>query len=54
MQDEMLGPPVMPHMQKLINGCPEPLEVAEAGHFVQEHGAHVAEQALEAFGLTGK
>ncbi|MEM1412604.1 MAG: alpha/beta fold hydrolase, partial [Pseudomonadota bacterium] len=49
MKDPMLGPAVMANMQKLIRGCPPPLEVAEAGHFVQEHGVLVAEAALAAF-----
>ena len=51
MKDEMLGPPVMSHMQSLIKGCPPPLEINDAGHFVQEHGELVAEKALEAFGF---
>lgn len=49
MQDPVLGPPVMRRLQKVIRGCPEPLEVAEAGHFVQEHGEQVARAALQAF-----
>lgn len=52
MKDEMLGPQVMRHLQGLIKGCPEPMEVEEAHHFVQEHGAAVAESALAAFGLS--
>ncbi len=51
MKDEMLGPSVMVHMQALIKGCPEPLELPEADHFVQEQGEIVAEKALEHFGL---
>ena len=51
MQDPMLGPNVMSWMQTVIRNCPAPMEVAEAGHFVQEHGAPVAERALDAFGL---
>ena len=51
MQDKMLGPGVMNFMQQLIQGCPQPLEVAEAGHFVQEFGELVAQQALESFNL---
>ena len=51
MKDDMLGLPVMPRMRELINGCPAPLEVPEAGHFVQEHGETVAERALASFGL---
>ncbi len=52
MKDEMLGPPVMAHMQQMIKGCPPPLEIDDAGHFVQEHGTLVAKQAVAAFGLT--
>ena len=54
MKDAMLGPGIMNPMRQMIRGCPEPMEVAEAGHFVQEFGAEVAEQALEAFGLNRK
>jgi pimeloyl-ACP methyl ester carboxylesterase len=50
MQDPVLGPPVMQALAKVIRGCPPPLEVAQAGHFVQEHGREVAEAALRAFG----
>ena len=53
MQDKMLGPGVMHHMKALIKGCPEPLELNEAGHFVQEQGEIVAIKALEHFGLCG-
>jgi hypothetical protein len=51
MQDPVLGPPVMQHLRSLIQGCPDPLEIPEAGHFVQEQGQVVARKALEAFGL---
>ena len=51
MQDPLLGPSVMRALQQIINGCPPPYEMAEAGHFVQEQGETVAEKALEAFGL---
>lgn len=51
MRDKMLGPDVMYHMKELINGCPEPLEIPEADHFVQEHGELVAKRALEHFGF---
>jgi len=53
MQDPVLGPPVMAALSKTIRGCPAPLELPEAGHFVQEHGQVVAERALAAFGDTG-
>jgi pimeloyl-ACP methyl ester carboxylesterase len=52
MQDPVLGPPVMQALSKTIRGCPVPLELPEAGHFVQEHGQVVAERALAAFGET--
>jgi haloalkane dehalogenase len=51
MQDPVLGPPAMQSLRKLIRGCPEPMEVADAGHFVQERGGPVAEAALRHFGL---
>ncbi len=54
MKDEMLGPGIMRFMQGVIKGCPEPMEVAEAGHFVQEFGQAVAQAALSHFGMTGK
>ncbi|MBW1816316.1 MAG: haloalkane dehalogenase, partial [Deltaproteobacteria bacterium] len=42
-------PPVMLALKKIIRGCPEPYEVEDAGHFVQEWGDVVATRALEAF-----
>ena len=36
MADPVLGPTVMSALRKLIRGCPEPLQLTEAGHFVQE------------------
>jgi pimeloyl-ACP methyl ester carboxylesterase len=51
MQDPVLGPAVMRALQTVIRGCPPPVEMAEAGHFVQESGTEVARRALEAFGL---
>jgi len=50
MKDKMLGPEVM-YLKDLIKGCPEPMEVPEADHFVQEQGELVAKKALEHFGL---
>lgn len=49
MQDPVLGPRIMHALRKVIRGCPEPMEIAEAGHFVQEHGDVVAREALRAF-----
>ncbi len=50
MKDPVLGPPVMRPLRKVIRGYPEPYEVKEAGHFVQEWGEEVAKKALEHFG----
>ena len=52
MEDEMLGPSVMSHMQQMIKGCPPPMEISGAGHFVQEHGVEIAQAAVAAFGLN--
>ncbi len=51
MADPVLGPPAMHGLRKFIRNCPEPMEVAEAGHFVQEWGAPIAKAALEKFGI---
>ena len=50
MQDPVLGPPVMAALRRVIRGCPEPFEIAEAGHFVQEHGEEIARRALVGLG----
>jgi pimeloyl-ACP methyl ester carboxylesterase len=50
MQDTVLPPPTMHALQRLIRNCPPPLELAEAGHFVQEWGDEVALAALSHFG----
>jgi pimeloyl-ACP methyl ester carboxylesterase len=52
MQDPVLGPPVMQALRQVIRDCPEPMPVAEGGHFVQEHGGPIAEAALRRFGLA--
>jgi pimeloyl-ACP methyl ester carboxylesterase len=49
-QDPVLGPPVMQALSEAIRGCPEPMILDEAGHFVQEDGERVAIAALKAFG----
>lgn len=51
MIDPVLGPPVMAELRATIHGCPPPLELPDAGHFVQEKGDVVARVALAAFGL---
>ncbi len=49
-QDPVLGLPVMRELQTTIRGCPEPIVLEEAGHFVQEHGRGIAQNAVEFFG----
>lgn len=48
-QDPVLGPPVMQALRTQIRGCPEPLVLPQAGHFVQEHGEEIARQAVGYF-----
>ena len=49
LQDPVLGWPVMQALQHDIQGCPEPLRIAQGGHFVPEWGREIAEQALRHF-----
>jgi haloalkane dehalogenase len=49
MQDPVLGPPAMRYLHSLIRNCPPPIELPDAGHFVQEWGEEVATSAIEAF-----
>lgn len=49
MQDPVLGPPAMHYLHRFIRNCPEPLEIAAAGHFVQEWGAEIAARAIAEF-----
>jgi pimeloyl-ACP methyl ester carboxylesterase len=53
LRDPVLGKPIMEELRATIRGCPPPLELPQAGHFVQEWGEEVAKQALAAFGLAG-
>jgi haloalkane dehalogenase len=46
MKDPVLGPPVMLYLHGIIRNCPPPIEVPEAGHFVQEWGKAIAERAV--------
>ena len=48
--DHNFGPNSMRVLRRRIAGCPPPLIVEEAGHFVQEWGEPIARQALRAFG----
>lgn len=47
--DPVLGPDVMARLRASIRGCPEPMVIPEAGHFVQEWGEPIARAALEGF-----
>lgn len=48
-QDPVLGSPVMNALRLDIRGCPEPMVLPQAGHFVQEHGEEVARAAVGYF-----
>jgi len=45
--DPVLGMPVMSALRRHIRGCPEPLEIAAGGHFLQEWGEPIARAALQ-------
>ena len=45
-KDPVLGVPVMSELRKVIRGCPQPMVLQDAGHFVQEWGEQVARAAL--------
>jgi haloalkane dehalogenase len=47
--DPVIGVDAMQALRANIRGCPEPMIIAEAGHFVQEWGVEVAEAALSSF-----
>ncbi len=48
-QDPVLGLPVMQRLRGIIRGCPPPMVLEDAGHFVQEHGESIAREALRHF-----
>ena len=48
-QDPVLGEPVMRQLAQSIRGCPAPILLPEAGHFVQEHGEQIAQVACGHF-----
>ena len=50
-QDPVLAGAPMQALHQAIRGCPPPMGVAEAGHFVPEWGATIARAALAHFGL---
>jgi len=47
MKDPVLGPPVMRALHADIRNCPQPMEIAEGGHFLQEWGEPIAQEALK-------
>jgi haloalkane dehalogenase len=48
--DPVIGVKPMQALRANIRGCPDPLIIAEAGHFVQEWGDQVVAGALGSFG----
>jgi tRNA(adenine34) deaminase len=48
-QDPVLGLLVMEDLRKQIRGCPPPMVIQNAGHFVQEHGEPIAQAAMGYF-----
>ncbi len=49
MTDPVLGPHQMEYLRATIRNCPPPLELPDAGHFVQEWGEDIARAALAHF-----
>jgi haloalkane dehalogenase/tRNA(adenine34) deaminase len=47
MKDPVLGPPVMRALHAHIRNCPQPLEIADGGHFLQEWGQPIARIACD-------
>ncbi len=52
--DPVFDPDHMRRLATQINGCPPPLVIADAGHFVQERGDIVAAAALKHFNGPGE
>lgn len=48
--DPVLGMPAMERLRSQIRGCPDPMVIADGGHFVQEWGEPIARAAIAAFG----
>lgn len=48
-QDPVLGATVMNALRADVRGCPEPMVLPQAGHFVQEHGEEIARAAVGYF-----
>ena len=49
-RDPVFPPEHMQALRRQIRGCPEPMILPEAGHFVQEWGEPIARRALEVLG----
>jgi pimeloyl-ACP methyl ester carboxylesterase len=49
-QDPVFTPAQMERLRLGIRGCPPAMQLAEGGHFVQEHGEAIAAQALQRLG----
>jgi pimeloyl-ACP methyl ester carboxylesterase len=49
-KDPVLGMAAMERLRTFVRDAPAPVEYADAGHFIQEWGAVVARDALQAFG----
>ena len=49
MQDPVLGPNTMNALHAIIRNCPAPMELQDAGHFVQETGSTIVVEAFKSF-----
>ena len=49
-QDPVLGLTVMQDLRRILRGCPQPMVIEQAGHFVPEHGQQIARAAVGYFG----
>lgn len=45
-RDPVFTPALMEQLRRSIRGCPQPMRIADAGHFVQEQGTTIAAEAL--------
>jgi len=51
LKDFYIGGPPMHYLRKFIKDCPQPFELEEGDHFLQEWGDIIAKEALKSFGL---
>lgn len=49
LQDPVLGEATMRALRSHIRNCPEPMLIPEGGHFLQEHGQRIAQEAVKSF-----